>query len=853
MKLTIFLQTLLFLFTLIISSSSNAQNHTYEWSKRIGGTSQDVGRAVHIDDLGNIYTAGTFENIVDFDPGNGVSLLSATGFSDDIFIQKLDVNGNFLWARKIGGTSPDFGYSIAVDGMGNVYTTGMFTGTADFDPGPATLNLTSMGSLDVFVHKMDQNGNLIWVRQMGGTSSEYAHSIALDNSGNPYITGHFEGTADFDPGVGNTNFTSAGAEDIFVQKMDSNGTFLWAKQFEGNSFDRGFSLVLDDIGNVYTTGYFRDSIDFDPGPGSDIFVSTGLTNDIFLQKMDMNGNYLWTKQMSGFFNNISFDVAIDLSGNLYLTGNFGSTTDFDPGAGVANLSSTGSRDAFVQKLNSSGDLIWARKMGGSGYDQGISIIVDSIGNVYTTGSFEGSSDFDPGVNSYIQNSVGNTDIFIQKMDTNGNFLWAKQLEGNSFDFPEEISLDIWGNLFLTGSFEGTVDFDPGTGISNHVSAGQEDAFILKLAPCSNSLGTDVITACSSYSWIDGNTYFSNNTAATHTIIGGASNGCDSIITLNLTILSPSTGTDVRTECSPYLWIDGNTYTANNNSATFTFNNASANGCDSIVTLDLTINNPTGIDTHTSCGPYQWIDGNTYDFSNNTATYTISGGAVNGCDSVVVLDLTVIYPAFSNGTDIRTECSPYTWIDGNAYTSNNNTATYTFVGGAANGCDSIVTLDLTITPVDTSTSINGVTISSNSSGAVYQWLDCNNVMSPISGETSQSYTPISNGNYAVKVTENDCTDTSSCVTVATIGIMENTFDDHFSISPNPTKGELLIQFDKTQQHILIRLYSITGQLIKCFDLNHSQVVELELDQLSGVYLLEIQTSFGDKAIVRVVKE
>src|SRR5690554_4976414 len=207
-------------------------------------------------------------------------------------------------------------------------------------------------------------------------------------------------------------------------------------------------------------------------------------------------------------------------------------------------------------------------------------------------------------------------------------------------------------------------------------------------------GTDTQIACHSFTWIDGNTYTSSNNTATHTIVGGAVNGCDSIVSLDLTIHDVVYGTDTQIACHSFTWIDGNTYTSSNNTATHTIVGGAVNGCDSIVSLDLTIHDVVyGTDTQIACYSFSWIDGNTYTSSNNTATYTIVGGAVNGCDSIVSLDLTIHDVVY--GTDTQIACNSFTWIDGNTYTSSNNTATYTIVGGAVNGCDSIVSLDLTI--------------------------------------------------------------------------------------------------------------------------------------------------------------
>jgi subtilisin-like proprotein convertase family protein len=224
----------------------------------------------------------------------------------------------------------------------------------------------------------------------------------------------------------------------------------------------------------------------------------------------------------------------------------------------------------------------------------------------------------------------------------------------------------------------------------------------------STTGTDVQTACDTYTWIDGNTYTASNNSATHVLTNAA--GCDSIVTLDLTINYSSTGTDVQTACDTYTWIDGNTYTASNNSATHVLTNAA--GCDSLVTLDLTINySTTGTDVQTACNSYTWIDGNTYTASNNSATHVLTNAA--GCDSIVTLNLTINYS--STGTDVQTACNSYTWIDGNTYTASNNSATHVLTNAA--GCDSIVTLDLTINYSTTGTDVQTACNS-------YTWIDGN---------------------------------------------------------------------------------------------------------------------------------
>lgn len=374
--------------------------------------------------------------------------------------------------------------------------------------------------------------------------------------------------------------------------------------------------------------------------------------------------------------------------------------------------------------------------------------------------------------------------------------------------------------------------------------GCDSVIWLNLHILHSSTSTDTVVTCDSLTWINGITYFSSNNTATDTLI--ASNGCDSIITLNLTINNSNQTTQTITACNSYTWIDGNTYTSSNNTATTILTNNA--GCDSIITLDLIINYPdTVTDEVSACSSYTWIDGITYTSSNNTATYTLTN--TTGCDSNITLDLTINYP--STGTDVITACNSFAWIDGNTYTTSNNTATHTLTNDS--GCDSIVTLDLTINSVsDISTTLTGLTITAHNSTATYQWLDCDDNFSPLNGETNQSFTATENGNYAVELTENGCIDTANCVTITTVGILENNFGNSFVVYPNPTDGNFSIDLGATYENLQITIQDFTGKLIDSKSITHSQLVHLSITHPAGIYIVSIQAS-NYKAIVRVVKE
>lgn len=393
---------------------------------------------------------------------------------------------DFEWAKRIGGGNYDKGISIESDAFGNVYTTGTFEGTVDFDPGNGIYNLTSVGGTDIFVCKLDPSGNFGWVKQIAGVESDFSQDITIDASGNVYTTGYFMGSTDFDPGAGNYTLISLGNDyDSFVSKLDSAGNFVWAVQMGGaNGHNVGNSIALDNSGYVYTTGYFWGTSDFNPGPGSFNLTSKG-DYDIFICKLDTLGNFVWAWQLGGPLCNISQSIAIDASGNVYTTGYFEGNVDFDPSTGNYVLTAKGGYDAYISKLNSSGNFVWAKQIGGPLFDVGNSIDIDNLGNVYTIGHFEGTADFDPGANNYNLTAIGGPDIYLSKLNASGNFVWAKQIGGTQYDAGLSIDLDASGGIYSTGYFSDTVDFDPGVGTCELISKGDYDIFISKLDASGN--------------------------------------------------------------------------------------------------------------------------------------------------------------------------------------------------------------------------------------------------------------------------------------------------------------------------------------------------------------------------------
>jgi len=445
-----------------------------EWAKSLGGSGSNTRpRDMHRDAVGNFYAVGEFLGTVDFDPGAGVFNLTAVSTNYDIYISKYDVDGNFIWAKAIRGTRPKFGYSVAVDAVGNVFTTGHFDGTVDFDPGTGTFNLIANngpGYADIFIVKLDSNGDFIWAKSMGGSGYDEGMGISIDATGNAYIAGSYAYTVDFDPNAGVFNLVSPDFDAIFIAKYDTNGNLVWAKSIDGNYNQEAYTIALDASGNVYTTGRLygtpTNPVDFDPGTG--VFNLAPDQNAFFISKLDVNGNFVWAKLIEGEFGQA---LAFDASSNVFVTGKFVGTTDFDPNAGVVSLTSAaGPGDIYVLKLTSNGDFVWAKQMGGTGFttfsgneNRGYGITVDNNGNVLTTGRFAGTGDFDPGPGTFTlsANSTSYTNGFISKLDNNGSFIWAIAYgSNNTYESGYSITTDAAGSIYSFGQYAGTCDFDP---------------------------------------------------------------------------------------------------------------------------------------------------------------------------------------------------------------------------------------------------------------------------------------------------------------------------------------------------------------------------------------------------------
>lgn len=399
-----------------------------------------------------------------------------------------------VFAISQGGATGDHAHRTAIDNSGNIITIGRFTGTADFDPGPATFNLTSNGSSDLFVAKYTNNGTFIWAFSAGGADRDAAYGVAIDVTNNIYITGYFRGTADFDPSPGGTAILTSNGEagsdpgwsgEIYLAKYNANGNYIWAFSVGGSTIgDDGQEIIIDYSGDLVVAGFFRgQNVDFDPNPTTTFFLGSS-TEEMFLAKYSTSGNFIWAKQMGGnaAANETIRQLAVDPADNIYVAGFFTFSADFDPGPGTAVLNATSAAEGFVARYNSLGDYAWAYQFGGTGFNQAWSIDVDPFNlAVYVAGTVQGSSvRFTAANGTTTYGSPGSNDAFFARYDLNGSLAYVNFLGGSASQEAYDIVTDPTNNcLYVTGHFQGTTDFDPGTPANNLTSNGGMDVFVGK--------------------------------------------------------------------------------------------------------------------------------------------------------------------------------------------------------------------------------------------------------------------------------------------------------------------------------------------------------------------------------------
>lgn len=805
-------------------------SQTWNWAKNPTAGNWQLGTGIAVDNNKNVYATGSFSSgSVTF---GGITVNGAGG-SPAVFVVKYDSLGNVKWARAAGGVNQDQGVGITADDFGHVYVTGYFE-SPSITFGSTTL--INPGTFEMFLVKYDSLGNVVWAICPGGNGGSCGNSVTTDPTGKVYVTGYhgyFGNTMTFGLFTLNSTF-----QEIFVAKFDSMGTPIFLKGAAGTGSEQGAGIVADNNGYCYAAGMTQ---------GAD-FSGTYIGAGGFLVKYSPTGNVVWGTQIGEAFDWAN-GIAQDPCGDLVLTGGFQNPT-FTVGSTTLN-NAGGGADIFVLKFDTTGNPQWVKGAGGANADWGYGIATNQCGNIYVTGSFASASIT---IGSTLTNATpGSNDIFVAQFDGSGNALWADNVGGGSgFNTSGTgVACDITGNAYVTGSFQSnTLTF--GTHIVTSTFPSNANEFVAKLdyacTPTSSAItinpplatickgDTVTLVATSSatgYTWspatglntITGGTVkASPSVTTTYTVTGAGLSPCANTRTVVITVNPTFTQNNPQTICSGSSYIfNGHTYTTTGN---YNDTLSTITGCDSIIVTQLTVNPSLQVNN-----PQNICNGGSYTI--NSHTYTTTGNysdtlsAVSGCDSIVITQLTV-YPAVSlNNPQSLCQGEIYS-INGHNYTV---TGTYKDTLLTVNGCDSIITTQLTVNAVPVANAGTDITIDLGSSfqlmasgGTTYTWspslgLDNPNIASP---EAS----PITTTTYVVTVTNaSGCSDADTIIVTVNENISELFVPNVFAPEGNLMNRVLYVRGSGIKDLIFI-VYDRWGE--KVFESNSM------LDGWDGTY-------------------
>jgi hypothetical protein len=864
----------------------------YIWAFNLGGTNnQAFANDIVLDPTGNyLYLTGSFQGTVDFDPSPAIANQSVVG-GEDAFLAKYSTStGAYQWAFKMGGTLNDEGYGVACDAFGNVYVTGAFETTVDFDPSAATFNLTSGGLNDVFIAKYSSAMGFLWAGRIGGTQTDYGYGIKVDAS-NIYITGSFAGTADFDPSATTVNITSNGNLDAFVGKYTLAGVYVKAFKIGGTLADNGYALALDASSNIYVTGSFQNTADFDPSAGVQNRTSAGGT-DIFVAKYATGMTYVNAFAIGSPNPDLGSDIIVDGAGsNIYVTGSYGGTADFDPSASVFDLLTTNPSEMFVAKYSTAMALGWAINATGTTTDSGLGVAVDATNHVYATGSFNTQADFDPSASVANLISNGSDDIYLAKYGPapcNPSTLPTVTSTSSSFCVGGSATLNVTaGSLndashweWSTGSCGGTI---VGSGTSLAVTPVTTTTYYVRgqggcvtSGSCTpititvNPLPVPAISSSTNISCFGGNngsinlnvtsgspayTYSWSNSATTqnlttltsgsYTVVVTDANGCTG--TTNTTLTQPASALSVTSAGSAIACFGGNTGTVTSTpsggtpSYTYSWSNAATTQNQNTLiagTYTLLLTDSHGCTATTTATITQapqllvtiaQVDVSCHGGNNGSLTATVTGGT----------------PTYL-----------YSWSNG-ASTASNPTLTagsYTLTVTDFNGCLSTSTYTVTEPPVltcgttstpDTVANDGTTTLTVNGGTAPYTYSWSN-------ASSSQNLSGLTGGTYTVVVTDaNGCATTSTVVVTSSVGILEYTNLLSYKLYPNPATDEVTLELNALYPHTTVTLTDVLGHTVFTEELTQA-ISTLHLQQLDrGIYFIRIASDGSNRVNQKII--
>lgn len=559
-------------FILLINSSNITLSQTPNYLTKLGASENQTGITIQLDNSGSLFATGIYTGYIDLDPGPGVFGNGTSWTEANVFVTKLSAAGIFEWGAHIGSSTGNESIKESVlDHEGNLYITGNYNLSCDFNFQSGTSILTSNGWNNVFILKISSSGNFVWAKKIGGPGDDHPRKIVIDQDENIYITGLFEDSCDFDPGPLDNYTHSQGSFDGFICKLDSAGNYLWHKTYGSTSNDENDGVTLDTDGSVYLSGRLNDSIKVNPYSSAYLYEIDGSG---YLVKLTSSGDFVWSKQFPSVY-----EVLCDtITQEIIITGGFSESVDFDPSFGIDLIAHTDHGQFFIQKIDTSGDYLWTNSFGplpGSiTYLSNLS--VDTNSNIFICGSFTDSINLNPQSNLFTTQPNGLLDMYYLELNPQGDFILGDNIGGSNNDWLYDI-FAYNDQIFLTGSFRNTVDFDLSTTTSN-LTATAADAFIVSYDICqepvdisyTENLGTYIANlGGAEYKWINCDTGLP--------ILGETSQTFTPTVDGNYALEVNSFGCVSTSSCFVYEfcntlnmnWIEsGSSYTANLSGATY---------------------------------------------------------------------------------------------------------------------------------------------------------------------------------------------------------------------------------------------------------------------------------------------
>jgi len=422
------------------STITFAQAPKWSWATTAGGSGNDDVISSANDISGNLYVLGAYQSSsINF----GDTTLYNFPTRSKVFLIKYSPTGQLIFAKKIDG--PVYRGKMIIDKHNNIYVGAEYSETVILGNDTITDNFSGDCS-NLVVFKMDSLGNVLWDKGFGSSSCDDCLGLGLDKSGNIYMGGTFAGDTLIFNHDTLIKTGIAGSRDVYLAKIDSNGTVVWARSVKGNDDETGGELSIDTTGNIYTCGQFSS---YSINIGGTILYNSGDV-DIFFTKYAPDGNLIWAKRITGPSSLVLVPrITTDSHNNFYINGV--SNTNLINFAGTNVSNPVGSWNIFVAKFNQNGAYIWSKFFTSSFYKIPQNITVDETDNTYMTGCYFGNITI--GGNTFNIDSSHQMDAFITKLDPSGNIMWAKSFGGNGNEYPQQISVNSLGNIFITGNTE----------------------------------------------------------------------------------------------------------------------------------------------------------------------------------------------------------------------------------------------------------------------------------------------------------------------------------------------------------------------------------------------------------------